>query len=408
MVLTAQGVQSQGHGHGFSNKWQNPALVTCQALTANILDGCPEGTLLVDGSGNWTTSTNSTKTHGSKASTATFTTIQAAIDSIPYASSKTYTILITPGEYNEQVNITQNAAITMLGVTSNVTDPTANTVTVYRELANYNVRYTDNVWTANLIVAPTYNSSATGAGPSGTPVAADTPWGNKDLRVYNVDFVNNYSQYSSGPSLALSTAYSYSSFYRCGFYSEQDTIFIGKRGSAYMHECIIAGQTDFLYGFGTLWVQDSEIQMRACGGGIIAWKGSNLTDTFQPGTYDSNHFGCYIDNANFVAANQTVYDDWQGKCYLGRNWNEGHRSVISNSYMDHTVAGQGYEKWTASIPLPTPVFFGEYNSTGDGFNLTARVAANITHEMTAAEVAKYSFANVFGSKKPSWIDSHCL
>jgi pectin methylesterase-like acyl-CoA thioesterase len=58
--------------------------------------------------------------------------------------------------------------------------------------------------------------------------------------------------------------------YRCGFYSYQDTIFIGKLRRAYMYQCVIGGQTHFLYGFGTLWIDDSDIELLGCGGGIFA------------------------------------------------------------------------------------------------------------------------------------------
>ncbi|GMM33475.1 hypothetical protein DASC09_008000 [Saccharomycopsis crataegensis] len=365
----------------------------CQYSTDNVLEGCPDNTLVVDGSG-----TNSSY----------FKTIQSAVDTIAYDSPLDYTILILPGIYNEQVNVTQKTPITLLGVTNNTLSAASNQVTIYRQAANHNASYSDNVYTANLIVAPTYNASATGAGPAGYPVAPNTPWGNKNFRVYNIDFDNDYAPYSSGPSLVLSTAYSYTSFYRCGFYSYQDTIFIGKLGSAFITESIIAGQTDFLYGFGTLWIDKSELQLRSCGGGIIAWKGSNMTQNGGTGTYSSNNFGCYISNSRFVASNETIYENSKGKCYLGRNWNNGHRSVLINNYMDHTINPQGYVKWTSNLPLESTVLFGEFNSYGEGFNETARIQGNITTELTYSDIEKsYSFTKIFGYES-EWIDFETL
>jgi pectin methylesterase-like acyl-CoA thioesterase len=220
----------------------------CQAPSADPLDGCPPGTLLVDGTG----------------AASSVRSIQVALDSVPSASATAYTILVLPGIYTEQLNVTQNAQITLLGQTVNPSNASSNTVTVYGKKANAGT-YPDNVYAANLIIAPNYNASATGYGPSGLPVDPSTPPASPDFRAYNIGFVNDFAPQSAGPSLTLSTAYSYTSFYRCGFYSYQDTIFIGKLSRAYMYQCVIGGQTDFLYGFGTLWIDDSDIKLRGCG-----------------------------------------------------------------------------------------------------------------------------------------------
>lgn len=48
---------------------------------------------------------------------------------------------------------------------------------------------------------------------------------------------------------------------------------MGKLGNAYFYDTVIAGQTDFLYGFGTAYIERSTLSLRNCGGGITAWKG---------------------------------------------------------------------------------------------------------------------------------------
>lgn len=62
-------------------------------------------------------------------------------------------------------------------------------------------------------------------------------------------------------------------------------VYIGKLGNAYFYQSILAGQTDFLYGFGTAWIQSSALQLRGCGGGITAWKGTNTTTPNKYGVY---------------------------------------------------------------------------------------------------------------------------
>lgn len=66
-----------------------------------------------------------------------------------------------------------------------------------------------------------------------------------------------------------------------------EQVYIGKLGNAYFYKNEIAGQTDFLYGFGTAWIQSSLLTLRNCGGGITAWKGTNTTFV--------NKYVCMID-----------------------------------------------------------------------------------------------------------------
>jgi pectin methylesterase-like acyl-CoA thioesterase len=183
----------------------------CQAPTANPLDGCPPNTI-------WVSQANSA---------ANFSTIQAAISSLP-DDSVNYTILIMPGNYIEQLNVTRSAPLTILGQTETPNEQSDNTVTVYWASANSNSRYTDNAFTSVLTVAPNLAASLTGSGPTGYPVPADTPFGNIDFRAYNIDFRNVYSEFSDGPSLAVSVSRANAGFYFSGFYSYQDTVIISQ------------------------------------------------------------------------------------------------------------------------------------------------------------------------------------
>jgi pectin methylesterase-like acyl-CoA thioesterase len=180
----------------------------CQAPTPNPLDGCPKNTLVVS------------STPGD--CSADFSTIQGAIDSLDNTTS--YTILIKPGNYIEQVNVTRSGPLTLLGQTQNPTQQANNTVTIYWASADVSGRYTDNAYTSVLTVAPTLNASLTGSGNTGFPVPADTPFGCADFRVYNVDIRNVYADLGVGPSLAVSISRANAGFYYSGIYSYQDTV----------------------------------------------------------------------------------------------------------------------------------------------------------------------------------------
>lgn len=202
----------------------------CQRTTKDPLQGCPPNTLLVGPD-------------------EKFKTIQSAILSIPNNTTPYY-VLIQPGNYTEQVNVTQQNPITLLGVTSSPDTNADNTVTIiWHNATGTNTTGTyDNAYTSTLTVAPDFNASATGAGPDGNSVPPDTPFGNINFRVYNVDIENDYLPYSAGPSLAISISYANAGFYFCSLRSYQDTVYIGKLGNTYVYKGEVAGQTDFMYG----------------------------------------------------------------------------------------------------------------------------------------------------------------
>lgn len=294
----------------------------CQSPTTNPLKGCPKGTILVGPSGD-------------------FPTVQDAVLSLPN-NTDPYTILITAGNYTEQVNVTRPGPLTLLGQTDHPNDASQNLVNVLWANATGTpaTGSYDNAYTSTLTVAPTLNASFTGAGPQGSPVAPGTPLGNADFRTYNLNFANTYRPYSAGPALALSVSYANASFYYTQFLSYQDTVYVGKIGNAYMHSSVIAGQTDFFYGFGTLWVQSSDVLLRGCGGGITAWKGTNTTFV--------NKYGVYIHDSRVVKANSSL--EIEDECALGRPWNANMRSIFANNYLDDSIQDNGYIEWSATDP----------------------------------------------------------
>ncbi|KAJ5162271.1 hypothetical protein N7492_007663 [Penicillium capsulatum] len=264
-------------------------------------------------------------------------------------------------------NTTIASATNPIGQTSHPTDSSRNAVTITWAAANHDNtgQSLDNVYTSVLVVSPTFEASLTGSGPSGSAVPEDTPFGNRDFRVYHVDFRNLWSEFSDGPAHALSFSRANGGFYYCGFYSYQDTVYIGKLANAYFFHSVLAGQTDFIYGFGTAWIQSSALQLRGCGGGITAWKGSNTT--FE------NRYGVYIVDSQVRAANASLAARINGACALGRPWNSQHRSIFARSFEDGSIdpAGTGDvttvmdAKAFAPYREPAGVFQGPEGRFGD-------------------------------------------
>ena len=178
----------------------------CQAPTRNPLSGCPRGTVVVG-------------------PLEKIKSVQQAVLSLGNTTTP-QTILILAGNYTEQVNVTRPGPLTLLGQTRHPNDATKNSVNIiWHNATAGGTGFTfDNAYTSVLTIAPTFNSSTTGSGPTGNPVPADTPFGNSNFRTYNLNFINDYLPYSAGPSLALSMSYANAGFYYTAFLSYQDTV----------------------------------------------------------------------------------------------------------------------------------------------------------------------------------------
>ncbi len=209
-----EGLNADGQAHGPAKTYAE-----CQRKTCPPTAGCPDGTIYV----------SSDDRH------ANFATIQEAILSIA-ESDEPATILISPGHYTEQLNVTRQAPLTLLGMSElphgdklysdiDVASPIPeNEVQVWWNSANYNGRFNDNVWTSVLTVGPTLNATLTGSGPTGFPVPENTPFGCTDFRAYNIDFRNEEFPRANGPAHAVGVSRANAGFYSCGLYSYQDTV----------------------------------------------------------------------------------------------------------------------------------------------------------------------------------------
>lgn len=136
---------------------------------------------------------------------------------------------------------------------------------------------------------------------------------------------------------------------------------------------------------------------RACGGGIAAWKGTDLADA--PG----NRYGAYIADSKIIRspdANATTTTT--GKCFLGRPWNDLATTVYLRTFMDDSIEAAGWEPFDSARPtIMNTTFYAEYKSYGPGGNTSARLP--IEHFLTDEEAQVFTIENVFGGR-PAWID----
>lgn len=177
---------------------------------------------------------------------------------------------------------------------------------------------------------------------------------------------------------------------------------------------MVAGETDFLYGFGTLYVTRSALSLRHCGGGITAWKGPVNTTTTTTATF-ADKYGAYVDASRVMADNRSTAAEVVGRCALGRPWNARQRSVFMASYLDASVRPGGYIDWSAADPrVDSDTFMATWDNYGPGWNVTAERASNVTIVLDDEGVAPYRWpADVFltSTGEPNntwWVDQSVL
>ncbi|KAK0239561.1 pectin lyase-like protein [Armillaria nabsnona] len=374
----------------------SPSFLPCQVrkpATESTLSGCPPGTILVS--------------NNSSDPDASFGSIQDAILSLPNLGRAT--ILIAEGQYQETLNITRKGPLTLLGqlpagstIASFANGSASNIVQVWNNKFVHTGM--DDADSAVLTVAPSYEAALIGSGPTGAPL--QPLFGNTDFRAYNIDFQNRAANFAISQALVTDISYANASFYGCSFASYQDTWYTGRNGSTYVLDSVIYGQTDYLFGFGTAWFQNVVLANRACGGGIVAWKGTNLTDA--PG----NRYGAYISDSRIIRspdANATT--DITERCYLGRPWNDLATTVFLSTYMENVIRPAGWTPFSSDRPeILNTTFYAEFDSSGKlslplswpGGNTSSRIS--LEHILTIKEAQNFTVDRVF-LERPSWIDS---
>lgn len=310
------------------------------------------------------------------ATTCQYSNISAAIAALPN-DSKPYTIYIQAGVYNEQISITRNGKVTLIGETSFTNDYSQNQVKLQFSSGRLTSAGQDEQ-------TPVINSKKTND--------------NSGLALYNIDFINTYPQTTNTAALAADFYGNNMAAYGCSFIGFQDTL-LANKGIQVFSNCYVEGSIDFIWGFGTAYFYKSVIASNTPGACVTA-QGRTATTP-----------AAYIFDSCLVTYTST-YGSSFGLSYLGRPYSIYSTVVYKNSYLDKHINSAGWEVWSTANPQTSNIFFGEYNNTGPGSWAPGAVRfANATN-MTADQVASYSLSTWVGdtsfidqaawNAQPSW------
>ncbi|KAF8387648.1 hypothetical protein HHK36_026302 [Tetracentron sinense] len=248
-----------------------------------------------------------------------FTSVQAAIDSVPEGNSRWIIIHVRKGVYREKVHIPENKP--------------------YVFLRGNGKGRTSIVWSQS---SPNNVESAT--------VKVEAP----HFIAFGISFKNDaptgLAQTSQNQSVAVFVGADMAAFYHCGFYSAHNTLFDYK-GRHYYDNCYIQGSIDFIFGRGRSVFHSCEIFVVAdC---RVQIHGSITAQNRQSGD----------ENSGFVFIKGKVYGI--GDVYLGRARGAYSRVIFAKTYISKTIDLEGWTNWSYDGSTEN-LFHAEYHCHGPG------------------------------------------
>ncbi|XP_042491630.1 probable pectinesterase 29 [Macadamia integrifolia] len=260
--------------------------------------------------------------------TSNFTTIQAAIDSVPSKNSRWIRIFVQAGFYREQVTIEKDKSCILLeGVSRGSTyiqydaHHATNTSATFHLMA-------DNFVAKNISFENIYNLGPNH--PTHTPAVAALIRGDK------------------------------ASFHSCSFKSLQDTLW-DERGRHYFSSCFIQGAIDFIFGGGQSLYEQCVITVTARDANLPNGSSGYITAQRRYSPNDPN---------GFVFKSATVVGN--GRAYLGRAWGPYSRVIFARSSLSKVVDPIGWDAWYF-VGHERNLTYVEADCTGKGSNTSKRV-----------------------------------
>ncbi|HLK91765.1 MAG TPA: pectinesterase family protein [Polyangia bacterium] len=274
-----------------------------------------------------------------------FSSVQAAINSLPSGSTTHVRIDIAAGTYTEKMTIAGRSNLCLVGADA--------TTTI--------LSYGDN------------NAAA-----GGTSASASVTLSANDFSAANLTFENSYGPGSQ--AVALLASGQREQFLSCRFVGYQDTLYV-KGGTQYFKDCYVQGSTDYVFGGSTAVMDNCEARNVAGGSAVTA-----------PNTDISVAYGIVFLGGKLTAVSGVA----SGSVGLGRPWGADGFTAYLHTNVGAHIAAAGFVPMSGNQPQNAR--FHEYQSTGAGADPSARSS----YQLTASQAAAYTLANMF----PGWTPSY--
>ena len=278
-----------------------------------------------------------------KNGTGNFTTVQAAIDSVPANNTKQVIIYVKNGTYQEVVTIRKDN-IYLIGESNTGTKIT---------YGNY---------------AGKLKPDGTTYGTSGS--ASFYLYGKNSI-IENILIENSFDENTNTDGKQAVAAYIQGDrniIRNCVFVGNQDTLY-ANGGRQYYINCKIIGDTDFIFGGATAVFENCEIVSTVRGGYVTA------------ASTDISNYGYLFLNCRLTS------DAPANSTYLGRPWRPNAYVVYKTCYLGAHINKNGWT--TMSGNLPENARFFEYKNTGPG-----AVVNSSRRQLTDAQALEFATENI--------------
>ncbi|KAB2613370.1 pectinesterase 8 [Pyrus ussuriensis x Pyrus communis] len=261
-----------------------------------------------------------------------FTLVQAAVDAVPTPSPKRTIIWINKGIYYEKVTVPKTKPnITFQGQGYETTA----------------ISWND---TANSSHGTFYSGSV--------QVFAD------NFVAKNISFMNVAPIPKPGDvgaqAVAIRISGDQAAFLGCGFFGAQDTLH-DDRGRHYFKDCYIQGSIDFIFGNGRSLYENCQL--------ISMSNPVPLGTKSINGAVTAHGRASKDDNTGYAFVN--CFIGGTGRVWLGRAWRPFSRVVFASTTMTDIIAPEGWNDFNDPTRDQT-IFYGEYNCSGAGANMSLR------------------------------------
>ncbi|KAM1240359.1 hypothetical protein EV1_045493 [Malus domestica] len=261
-----------------------------------------------------------------------FTLVQAAVDAVPTPSPKRTIIWINKGIYYEKVTVPKTKPnITFQGQGYETTA----------------ISWND---TANSAHGTFYSGSV--------QVFAD------NFVAKNISFMNVAPIPKPGDvgaqAVAIRISGDQAAFLGCGFFGAQDTLH-DDRGRHYFKDCYIQGSIDFIFGNGRSLYENCQLISMS---NPVPLGTKNIN-----GAVTAHGRASKDDNTGYAFVN--CFIGGTGRVWLGRAWRPFSRVIFASTTMTDIIAPEGWNDFNDPTRDQT-IFYGEYNCSGAGANMSLR------------------------------------
>ena len=300
--------------------------------------------LLVAVSGTWAQERRDTLVV-SRDGTGNFRTLQEAIESARAFMDYTVTIYVRNGVYKEKVIVPSWVEnIDIIG------EDRDKTIITYDDHANINKMGTFRTYTVKVE--------------------------GSDITFKNLTIENNAAQL--GQAVALHTEGDRLKFINCRILGNQDTIYTGAKFTRlYFKDCYIDGTTDFIFGPSTALFENCMIHSK---------RNSYVTAASTP---KEAKYGYIFKHCKLTA------EPGVDKVYLGRPWRPYAYTLFIECELGKHIVPAGWHNWGKQSNEETARYM-EYKNTGEGANVSERVAWN--KQLTKKEAEAVTVDAIFGTQ----------